>query len=235
MSKNPNKPTASIENNPQIQEQKNDFEKDIQFDENWSVTLPEVTLWNPSEALRFVRAQEKKLISKMRESNEYVINEVKEMLELLFNRWSGRKLPEWYGDGPYRTSKGHYYKNHDEYQRWYFVEEPIEFLENHEWSLSDFMDRLEDELKEEWIMQRYNPKYINVRTQNKLDELRRIPISELEWMDLSEVSFVEIFKEEIKNLSEMPESESDKFYHLKFFYMSYILRICEKLWYKIWW
>ena len=84
-------------------------------------------------------------------------------------------------------------------------------------------------------MQRYNPKYINVRTQNKLDELRRIPISELEWMDLSEVSFVEIFKEEIKNLSEMPESESDKFYHLKFFYMSYILRICEKLWYKIWW
>lgn len=226
--------TASAEVNSQLKEQKNDFEKNIQFEENWRVTLPEVTLWNLSEALRFVRNQERSIVSKMRESNEYTVNEIKEMLESLFNWWSGRKLTEWHGDGEYTTSKWHYYKNYEEYTRWCYVEEPIEFLENHEWSLSNFMDRLEKELKDEWIMQRYNPKYVDLKTQNKLNELRRKSISELKWMDLSDISFVEIFKEEIKNLSEMPESGSDDFYHLKFDYMRYILRICKELWYKYW-
>jgi len=234
MTKNLKETTTSAEVNPQLKEQKNDFEKNIQFDENWRVTLPEVTLWNLSEALRFVRNQEKSIVSKMRESNEYTVNEVKEMLESLFNWWSGKKLTEWYADSKYTTSKWHNYKNYEEYQRWCYVEEPIEFLENHEWSLSNFMDRLEKELKDEWIMQRYNPKYVDLKTQNKLNELRRKSISELKWMDLSEISFVEIFKEEIKNLSEMPESGSDDFYHLKSDYMRYILRICQELWYKYW-
>ena len=234
MSKNSNKPTTSIEVNPQLQEQKNDIEKNIQFAENWSITLPEVTLWNLQEALRFIRNQEKSIISKMRESNEYVINEVKEMLELLFNNWSGRKLPEWYGKvgGWYKTSKWHYYVNYEDYKRWYFIEEPIEFLENYEWSLSNFMNRLEENLKNEWIMTRYKPKYINWKTQNKLNELRWKSVNELKWMDLSGISFVEIFKEEIKNLSKMPES--DGFYWLKFEYIHYILGICEELWYKPW-
>lgn len=225
--------TTSAEVNPQSQEQ-NDIEKNIQINENWSITLPEVTLWNLPEALRFVKNQEKSIISKMRESNEYVINEVKEMLELLFNNWSGRKLTEWYSSigCEYETSKWHHYKNYEDYKRWYFIEEPIEFLENYKWSLSNFMDRLEEDLKNEWIMTRYKPKYINWKTQNKLNELRWKSVNELKWMDLSGISFVEIFKEEIKNLSEMPESDS--LYRLKFNYIHYILGICEELWYKHW-
>lgn len=234
MVKDLNKPDISTEIHLQSQEQKNDFEKSIQFDESWTVTLPEVILSNPFEALRFVRNQERKILSKMRESNKYVIDEVKEMLELLFNRWSGKKVVDWYADNSYETSKWHQYANYEEYQRWCFVFEPIEFLENHEWSLSNFMDMLEKELKEEWILQRYNPQYINNNTQNKLNELRWKSIKELRWMDLSNISFVEIFKEEIKNLSKMPESESEYFYHLKFNYMWYIIGICEKLWYKRW-
>ena len=97
------------------------------------------------------------------------------------------------------------------------------------------MDKLDDKLKEDWIMQRYNPKYVSVKTQNKLDDIRRWKsISELKSIDLKDVSFVEIFKEEIQNLSKMPESESDDFYHLKFNYMRYIIHVCEDLWYKHW-
>jgi hypothetical protein len=35
--------------------------------------------------LKYAREQEKAVISKLRESNEYVISEVKEILEQLFN------------------------------------------------------------------------------------------------------------------------------------------------------
>lgn len=212
---------------PQSQEKKNDFEKSIEFNENWSVTLPWVTLWNPSEALRYVREQENQIISRMRESNEYVISEVKKMLELLFNWWSWKD-----GDGSYMTPEWRVI-NHEQFYRGNYVENPIAFLENHEWSLSRFMDKLEEELKEDWIMQRYNPKYISRKTKNKLDELREWKsISELYSMDLEDISFVEIFKEEIQKLSNMPESESEDFYHLKFNYMRYIIRVCENLWYK---
>jgi hypothetical protein len=32
----------------------------------------------------------------------------------------------------------------------------------------------------------------------------------------------------------MPESTSDDFYHLKFQYLWYIIRVCEDLWFKYW-
>ena len=207
-------------------------EKSVKFKEDWSVVFPEVTLSNPLESLKYVRAQEKLIISKLRESNEYVISEVKEILELLFNWWSGKKLPDWYGDGSRTTSKWHHYENREAYQRGCFVDEPIEFLENYEWSLSKFMDKLDEKLKEDWMIGVYKPKYISVKMKNKLNELWRR--EELKSSDLKDISFVELFKEEIQNLSKMPESTSDDFYHLKYQYMWNIIRVCQDLWYKFW-
>jgi hypothetical protein len=92
------------------------------------------------------------------------------------------------------------------------------------------MDKLDEKLKEDWMIRLYNPKYISVKMQNKLNELwRREPSSEFKATDLKDISFVELFKEEIENLSKMPESTSDDFYHLKFQYLWYIIRVCEDL------
>jgi hypothetical protein len=44
--------------------------------------------------LKFLKKQEMALVSKLRESNEYVVNEVKEMLEQIFNSRDGRKKIE---------------------------------------------------------------------------------------------------------------------------------------------
>jgi len=206
-------------------------EKKLSFNEDWSVTFPEVTLSNPLESLKYAREQEKAVISKLRESNEYVISEVKEILEQLFNWWSWKER-KWYGGSTYTTSKWHYYENYESYKRGCFVDEPIEFLENYEWSLSKFMDKLDEKLKEDWMIGVYKPKYISVKMKNKLNELWRR--EELKSSDLKDISFVELFKEEIQNLSKMPESTSDDFYHLKSQYLWYIIRVCEDLWYKYW-
>jgi hypothetical protein len=44
-----------------------------------------VTLSNPSEALKYIRSLENSTISKLRESNEYVINEIKDILEKAYH------------------------------------------------------------------------------------------------------------------------------------------------------
>lgn len=53
---------------------------EVIFNEDGSVTSPEVTLWNPYEALRYFDEQKKLVLKKIREENEPVIKEISDLL-----------------------------------------------------------------------------------------------------------------------------------------------------------
>ena len=53
---------------------------EVIFNEDGSVTSPEVTLWNPYEALRYFDEQNKLVLKKIREENEPVIKEISDLL-----------------------------------------------------------------------------------------------------------------------------------------------------------
>lgn len=215
----------SWENLPQSQERKNDFEKTIEFRENWTVILPWVTLRNPSEALRYVREQEKMIVSKMRESNEYVVNEVKEMLEDAFNWWyhSDNNRPKERRGGEKSAVCSDYDYESDKIS---FVEWPIKFLSEYEWSLQNFMDLVVEELKwrEFWWWDNFNVM------------CKRFWVSKDELMKLDTVSFIEKMKKDIKNIPQLSPTTcaNDMNEHLwaASFYLFAIKNACEKLWYK---
>ena len=206
------------------------FDGSIEIADDWSVTLPEVTLSNPSEALKFVRKQERALVSKLRESNEYVVNEVKEMLEQIFNSRDGKKKMEWYWDGKYDTPNGHHYDNYEEFQKGRYIWEPIEFLTNYEWSLSIFMKRLDQKLKYRWDSWRFNPRIVKRWNLDWFtqDEMSKLPREEF-IMRIEGASLIEKFKEDIKKISQEPEDT--EMYQLKADYMEIIIEVCKDMWF----
>jgi len=111
-------------------------ESQLKFNEDGSVTIPEVTLSNQSEALKYIRSLEKGTLSKLRESNEYVINEVKKILEGALS-WIiyEKKITD------YENSR--YYQD----QKETYVEKPLKFLSKYKGNLSQFMDIIAETLK----------------------------------------------------------------------------------------
>lgn len=61
------------------------LEKNVQFNEDGSVTSPEVHLWNLYEASRYFEEQKRLVLEKIREETNPVIKEVS---DLLLNAWS---------------------------------------------------------------------------------------------------------------------------------------------------
>lgn len=121
-----------------ISSEKSDIlpEAQLKFNEDGSVTIPEVTLSNPSEALKYIRSLENSTLSKLRESNEYVLNEVKELLEGALS-WIiyEKKITD------YENSR--YYQD----QKETYVEKPLKFLSKYKGNLSQFMDIIAETLK----------------------------------------------------------------------------------------
>ena len=225
-----NIPKSWIEGEENLQWNKEGFEKNVEIAEDWFVTLPEVTLSNPSEALKFLKKQERALVSKLRESNEYVVNEVKEMLEQIFNSRDGRKKIEWYWDGMYDTPNGHHYDSYEEFQKGRYIWEPLEFLSNYEWSLSTFMKRLDQKLKYRWDSWRFNPRIVkrwNLEWFTQ-DEMSKLPREEF-IKRIEGVSLIEKFKEDIKKISQEPEDT--EMYQLKSDYMEIIIEVCKDMWF----
>lgn len=172
--------------------------------------------------MKYAREQEKIIISKLRESNEYVINEVKEMLEDAF-RW-------WYHSDKIR--EGRYEKSavcsDHEYEcaKSNYTERPIKFLSEYEGNLQNFMDLVAEELKnrEYWC---WNSLYI-------LCDRFWITIEEFKKMDT--VSIIEMVKKDIKNIQSLNPSTcynnmGEHLWAAEFYYFV-ITAACRKLWYK---
>lgn len=187
-----------------------------------TVTLPEKNLANLKEALAYTREQEKAIISKLRESNEYVVNEVKEMLEEAFNWWyhSDKIREGWYkysavcSDYDYKSAKSKY------------TEGPIKFLSEYEGDLQNFMDLVAEELK--------NRKYWWWNSLHILCDRFWITVEEFKKMDTA--SIIEMVKKDIKNIPSLYPStcSNDIREHLwaaEFYYFA-ITNACKKLWYK---
>lgn len=192
-------------------------------EETWTVTLPEKKLANLREALAYTRKQEKAIISKLRESNEYIINEVKEMLKNAFNWWyHSDKIREWWykysdvcSDDDYKSAKLNY------------TEKPIKFLSEYEGNLQNFMDLVAEELKsrEYWW---WNSLYIMCN---------RFWITVEEFKNMDTISIIEMVKKDIKNIPSLNPSTcaNDMREHLwaaNFYYYA-ITDACKKLWYKL--
>ena len=203
-------------------------EKSVEFNEDWSVTFPEVTLSNPLESLSYVREQEKAIISKLRESrdsNEYVINEVKEMLEDAFNWWyhsdNSRPKEKRPGEKSAVCSDCDY-----EWDKKYYVDWPIKFLSEYEGSLQKFMDLIAEELKnrEYWW---WDSLYVMCD---------RFWITVEEFKNMDTTSIIEMVKKDIKNIPSLNPStcRNNMWEHLwvASFYLSAICWASEKLWYK---
>lgn len=197
----------------------------LQFNEDGSVTIPEVTLSNPSEALKYIRLQENNIISKIRESNEYVVNEVKEMVESAFDWWyhhdKFRDWPEeWYTKSA-NCSDYNYDSNKE-----YYVDWPIKFLSEYKWNLQNFMDLLAQEIKrrEFW---RWNSLYVMCK---------RFGVSVEELKNMDTVSLIELIKNDIKNIPSLNQStqmgDMNERLWAGNFYLSAIRDVCKKLWYK---
>ena len=200
-------------------------ETQLKFNEDGTVTIPEVTLWNPSEALKYIRELENSTILKLRESNEYIINEVKEMLETAFQWWyhSDNNRPKERRGG----EKSAVCSDHDyDFDKKYYLDSPIKFLSEYKWNLQKFMDLLAQEIKwrEFWC---WNDLYI-------MCERFWISIEELKNMD--SMSLIELIKEDIKNIPLLNNTTccNNTWEHLwaARFYLNSIKSVCEKFWYK---
>lgn len=195
------------------------------FNPDGSVTLPNVTLWNPLEALKFLDNQRNLIIKELRESNEYVINEVKDMIESAFDGGyhhdAFRYWPEeWYTKSA-NCSDYNYESDKDHYVNW-----PIKFLSEYTWSLQNFMDLLAQEIKwrEFWW---WNSLYV-------MCERFGISIDELKNMDNQ--SLIELIKNDIKNIPSLRNSTcwNDMWERLwaASFYLEAIKSVCKKFWYR---
>lgn len=191
-------------------------EKQLQFNENGSITIPEVTLWNPNEVLKYLKNQEKIIIAKLRESNNNVFNEVKWMLEniqwWLESYWD--KLPPAF------------------YQRWKKEKNAdmlLKFLSEYEWSLENFMDVLVANFKKQigrWDDDRF---YMMCR---------RIGISKDEFMKLDNQKIIEKIKEDINKIPTIDDRHVPSWwlhdrYHVANFYFSIIQNTCTDFWYYL--
>ena len=159
-----------------------------------------------------------------------MVNEVKEMLEQIFNSRDGRKKIEWYWDGMYDTPNGHHYDSYEEFQKGRYIWEPLEFLSNYEWSLSTFMKRLDQKLKYRWDSWRFNPRIVkrwNLEWFTQ-DEMSKLPREEF-IKRIEGVSLIEKFKEDIKKISQEPEDT--EMYQLKADYMEIIIEVCKDMWF----
>ena len=159
-------------------------EKNVQFNEDGSITIPEVTLWNPVETLNFLRYQEKKVLSKLRESNEYVVNEVKEMLEDAFY-WT------WSDKYPDKENSHYEYSYSYQHDKRVSVDHPLKFLSKYQWDLSKLSDFIAQALKNRrkaWYW-------------NTFEVLcRRFWVSENELLNMDTASIIDKMKEDIKNI-----------------------------------
>lgn len=202
-------------------------EKQLKFNEDGTITIPEVTLQNPLETLKYLKQQEEKVVSKLRESNEYVVKEIKWMLEDAFQYWFHsdkiKVIEPWY-------TKSQVCSDHDyEFSKRYYVDLPIEFLSKYEWKLQNFMELLAQELKERefwWGDSLY-----------VLCQRFGISIEELKQMDTT--SIVKIIKNDIKNIPSLSPTTQlgnmkEHLWAAKF-YLTLIQSVCEKLWFKYKW
>ena len=191
----------------------------------WAVVLPERKLANLQEALAYTREQEKAIISKLRESNEYIVNEVKEMLEDAFNWWyhSDNNLPKEKRGGKKSAVCSDY--SYESAKKRY-IDWPIKFLSEYEGSLQDFMKLLAEELKsrEFWW---WDDLYIMCD---------RFWITVKEFKNMDTTSIIEMVKKDIKNIPSLNPSTclNDMRQHLwaAEFYSDAIINACRKLWYK---
>ena len=194
-------------------------------EKTWTVTLPEKNFANLKEALAYTREQEKAIISKLRESNEYIVNEVKEMLEDAFNWWyhSDNNLPkeEWGGEKSAVCNDYSYESAKIRYIDW-----PIKFLSEYEGSLQNFMDLVAEELKsrEYWW---WDSLYVMCD---------RFWVTVEEFKNMDTASIIEMVKKDIKKIPSLNPStcSNDMRQHLwaAEFYCDAITNACKKLWYK---
>ncbi len=202
-------------------------DKSIILDEKtWTVTLPEKNLANLREALAYTREQEKVIISKLRESNEYLVNEIKEMLEAAFQWWyhSDNNRPKEKRPGEKSAVCDDY--NYESTKQ-YYIDWPIKFLSEYEGNLQNFMDLVAEELKdrESW---RWDSLYV-------MCNRSWISVEDFKKMDTD--SIIEMVKKDIKKIPRLNPSScvNNMNEHLwaASFYLSAIRWACEKLWYKI--
>jgi len=181
-------------------------ETQLKFNEDGSVTIPEITLSNPSEALKYIRFLENKL----KESKEYVVNEITEIVEKVFK--------SIYSDFDDYHKSQHY--NDD-------IKKPLNFLMWYKWDLSSFLYYFVKEIAQEmyrqigWTGSKYMLEKYGLLSVNQLHSMPR------------EDLLIRV-KERVNDLPSLDPGRStvlDRGYAGQL-YLRCFKKACEKYWYN---
>jgi len=208
-------------NNKMVEKKENTFEKEIEIDEKWRVTFPEVTVANLEEALKFSKYQESVIQSKIEKENEFIKHQVITMLNKLgipgyYKEWRD-KSKMFYNKGVYYKDVNdelsyRYIKYSNDLSDWYGT---CRWLKLYDWSLSGFMDYVAESIKKE------------IKKKNSYF-LESLNLKEWELDNLSNDAIIKKIEESIYKIS---LEDEEKTMAIRWEYLDIIMRVCEdKFW-----
>lgn len=188
-------------------------ETQLQFNEDGSVTSPEVTLWNTHEALRYFDEQRKLVLERIREESEPVI---KEISNLLLKSWEFDKHRLDECEVKFLID---FMQKYGIWKQDKFISDLVKYFPTHinPWDLSQFykqMDLTDEErsiIKKNNIEEKYAESYIRNKKSNNNRKFDLIKEYILKWYGTREI--LDSIQESLKDSNKKSyEEEKDKFY-----------------------